>query len=341
MVSRKVIMAEKRMFALKIIDSDAFLDMSTSAQNLYFHLAMRADDDGFISAPKKIMRIIGASIDDLRLLAEKRFILTFDTGIVVIKHWRIHNYIAKDRYTPTVYKEEKEKLFIKSNGAYTDHERGDDGSMYTPCIQVDNKAYTNRIQKINKPSTGSAQNDDTDKIRLDKIRLDKINIQPAASVVTNVTTNVDTKVTTNEHHEKTTDAPVDKIKHTEEYKEVEGHYTEQWAILYTEKKVVTDKPAIDFKVTRTLLKGLFESGFTVEQINGVVDKAMRDGFIQQNGYSLKTILSAGMFNKLLNGSEPEKEWDVSKQGLLGRHEGKKRDWSEYYAPDPDAQDCTY
>src|SRR5574344_1171584 len=70
MVSRKVIMAEKRMFALKIIDSDAFLDMSTSAQNLYFHLAMRADDDGFISAPKKIMRIIGASIDDLRLLAD-------------------------------------------------------------------------------------------------------------------------------------------------------------------------------------------------------------------------------------------------------------------------------
>ena len=141
--------------------------------------------------------------------------------------------------------------------------------------------------------------------------------------------------------QKTTDAPVDKIKHTEEYKEVEGHYAEQWAILYTEKKVVTDKPAIDFKITRTLLKGLFESGFTVEQINGVVDKAMRDGFIQQNGYSLKTILSAGMFNKLLNGSEPEKEWDVSKQGLLGRHEGKKRDWSEYYAPEPDAQDCTY
>src|SRR5574344_1278597 len=171
MVSRKVKMAEKRIFALKIIDSDAFLDMSTSAQNLYFHLAMRADDDGFISAPKKIMRIIGASIDDLRLLAEKRFILTFDTGIVVIKHWRIHNYIAKDRYTPTVYKEEKEKLFIKSNGAYTDHECGDDGSMYTPCIQVDNKAYTNRIQKINKPSTDSTQNDDTDKIRLDKIRV--------------------------------------------------------------------------------------------------------------------------------------------------------------------------
>src|SRR5574344_2503629 len=184
MVSRKVKMAEKRIFALKIIDSDAFLDMSTSAQNLYFHLAMRADDDGFISATKKIMRSIGASIDDLRLLAEKRFILTFATGIVVIKHWRIHNYIAKDRYTPTVYKEEKEKLFIKSNGVYTDHERGDDGSMYTPCIQVDNIAYTNRIQKINKPYTKRIQNVDTSKDKLSKDKISKSNIQkPAASDV--------------------------------------------------------------------------------------------------------------------------------------------------------------
>lgn len=177
-------MGEHRMFALKIIDSDAFLDMSASAQNLYFHLAMRADDDGFISAPKKIMRIIGASIDDLRLLAEKRFILTFDTGIVVIKHWRIHNYIAKDRYTPTVYKEEKEKLFIKSNGVYTDHERGDDGSMYTPCIQVDNIAYTNRIQKINKPYTKRIQNVDTSKDKLSKDKISKSNSpKPAASDV--------------------------------------------------------------------------------------------------------------------------------------------------------------
>ena len=184
MVSRKVKMGEHRMFALKIIDSDAFLDMSASAQNLYFHLAMRADDDGFISAPKKIMRIIGASIDDLRLLAEKRFILTFDTGIVVIKHWRIHNYIAKDRYTPTVYKEEKEKLFIKSNGAYTDHECGDDGSMYTPCIQVDNKPSTKRIQTVNKPSTDSTQNVDTSKDKLSKDKISKSNIQkPAASDV--------------------------------------------------------------------------------------------------------------------------------------------------------------
>ncbi len=129
-------MAERRMFALKITDSDAFLDMPKSSQALYFHLAMRADDDGFISSPKKIMRMIGASDDDMKILLAKRFLLSFDTGIVVIKHWRLHNYIAKDRYTETIYKEEKEKLFIKANGAYTDHPE-DVAIPYTPCIQDD------------------------------------------------------------------------------------------------------------------------------------------------------------------------------------------------------------
>ena len=114
------------MFAKSIIDSDAFLDMPLSAQCLYFHLAMRADDDGFINNPKKIQRMVGASEDDLKLLIAKRFIIVFDTGVVVIKHWRIHNYIQKDRYHETNYIEEKSRLSIKDNGAYT---------MDTPCIQ--------------------------------------------------------------------------------------------------------------------------------------------------------------------------------------------------------------
>ena len=139
-------MAERRMFALKIVDSDAFLDMPDSAQNLYFHLAMRADDDGFISNPRKVMRMIGSNDDNLKILLAKRFLLSFDTGIVVIKHWRLHNYIAKDRYTETIYKEEKDKLFVKANGAYTDHPE----PVYIP--------YTSCIQ-----------DDDTGKVRLDKV----------------------------------------------------------------------------------------------------------------------------------------------------------------------------
>ena len=112
-------MAERRMFAKTIIDSDAFLDMPISARLLYYDLAMRADDDGFINSPKKIMRIVGASDDDLKVLATKKFIIPFESGIVVIKHWKIHNYISKDRYTETKYKDEKAMLQLDENNAYT------------------------------------------------------------------------------------------------------------------------------------------------------------------------------------------------------------------------------
>lgn len=107
------------MFSPDIVDSDAFLDMPVSSQLLYFHLAMRADDDGFIS-PKKVMRMIGVADDDLKILLAKRFLLAFENGVVVIKHWLIHNLIRQDRYTPTNYTEEKKQLKIKENGAYTE-----------------------------------------------------------------------------------------------------------------------------------------------------------------------------------------------------------------------------
>lgn len=112
-------MAERRMFAKSIIDSDAFLDMPMSAQALYFHLSMRADDDGFVNNPRKIQRMVGAGDDDAKILLAKRFIIAFDSGVVVIKHWRIHNYINPDRYKPTPYVEEKAMLTKKPNGAYT------------------------------------------------------------------------------------------------------------------------------------------------------------------------------------------------------------------------------
>ena len=114
-------MAERRMFAKTIIDSDAFLDMPMSTQALYFHLNMRADDDGFINNPRKIQRMIGASEDDLKLLIAKRFVLAFENGVIVIKHWKIHNYIRKDRYHPTLYQEEKQSIDVKDDGSYTDH----------------------------------------------------------------------------------------------------------------------------------------------------------------------------------------------------------------------------
>lgn len=125
-------MAERRMFAKTIIDSDAFLDMPITARLLYYDLAMRADDDGFVNSPKKIMRMIGASQDDLMILAGRKFIIPFDNGIVVIKHWRIHNYIRKDTYNETPYKEQKALLELDEKNAYTLRRR----SVDEPSTQV-------------------------------------------------------------------------------------------------------------------------------------------------------------------------------------------------------------
>ena len=119
-------MAERRMFAKTIIDSDAFLDMPLSTQALYFHLSMRADDDGFINNAKKIQRMLGCSDDDMKILLAKNFIIPFETGVCVIKHWKIHNLIQKDRYKPTVYSELKNQLSLKNNNVYT---------LDTLCIQ--------------------------------------------------------------------------------------------------------------------------------------------------------------------------------------------------------------
>ena len=111
-------MAERRMMSKKIIDSDAFTEMPLSSQALYFHLLLRADDDGFLNNAKKIMRNVGANQNDYDMLLMKRFIIQFDEGVCVIKHWLIHNYIRSDRYKPTQYIEEKDMLSIKENGAY-------------------------------------------------------------------------------------------------------------------------------------------------------------------------------------------------------------------------------
>ena len=112
-------MADRRMFSKTIIDSDAFLDMPLETQAFYFHLSMRADDEGFVNNPKKIARMIGVGEDSLKLLILKNFIIPFESGIVVIRHWKIHNYIRGDRMTETNYKNERSLLSIDDNGAYS------------------------------------------------------------------------------------------------------------------------------------------------------------------------------------------------------------------------------
>lgn len=139
------------MFSPDIVCSDAFLDMPSSTQALYFHLGMIADDDGFVN-PKRAIRNVGASDDDLKVLLAKRFLLAFKDGVVVIKHWLIHNLIRADRYKPTRYLEHKNTLFIKENKAYTE--------LATNGLQsVNQMAPQVRLGKVRIESTLSKESD--------------------------------------------------------------------------------------------------------------------------------------------------------------------------------------
>lgn len=126
-------MAERRMFAKSIVTSDAFLDMPMSARLLYFTLGMFADDDGFVNSPKSIIRQIGSSQDDLSVLIAKRYVLSFPSGVIVIKHWRINNYLQNDRHKPTTYIEELNTLTLDEKGSYTEKKQ---------CIQNVYEMYT-------------------------------------------------------------------------------------------------------------------------------------------------------------------------------------------------------
>ena len=129
-------MAEKRMFSLSVCDTDWFLDLPLSTQALYFHLALRADDDGFVDSPKSILRKTGASANDYDLLVAKRYILKFESGVIVIKHWRMHNTVQRDRYHATQFQSELSTLELKDNKSYTERK----------CIQNVSKTDTSCIQ---------------------------------------------------------------------------------------------------------------------------------------------------------------------------------------------------
>lgn len=160
-------MAEKRMFTQKIIDSDAFLDMPLSTQALYFHLNMRADDDGFINNPKRIQRTIGASEDDLKLLIAKRFVICFENGVIVIKHWRMHNTLRKDRYTPTVYQEQYLQLDVKDNNSYTEKPVNQLATTWQPDgnqLATQNRLDKNRLDKISLEEDSEPESDDSEPV---------------------------------------------------------------------------------------------------------------------------------------------------------------------------------
>ena len=202
-------MAEKRMFSQKVVMSDAFLDMELSTRCLYYTFGMVADDDGFVGNPRVIMRVCGATKEDFNELLSKRYILEFPSGVIVIKHWRMNNYIQKDRYKPTSYLEELATLEIDARGAYTE-KKDPVYKMDTKCIQTvysdsepliqldidqqdnneesrnnaDNSAFndgslTDAQGSVYKMYTNCIQNGYADKNSIDKNRLDKDSIESA------------------------------------------------------------------------------------------------------------------------------------------------------------------
>lgn len=223
----------RRMISSKVVDTDNFLDMPATSQNLYFHLLMHADDDGFLGNPKTITRSIGAHQDDLKLLIEKGYLFVFEDGAIAIKDWFIHNYIPKDRYHETVYKEDKKKLEVTETQQYRlvtrspivqdTESKQDVDNMDTPCIQDDNKVYTED--------------------KLSKVKLSKDNINKLSS-----SENVDP-----EPKQKSQKIPYEKIV---DYlnRKTNSHY----------------RPTS--KATRRLIKARYNEGFTDIDFKTVIDK---------------------------------------------------------------------
>ena len=126
-------MANKRIFSVDVVCTDKFIEMPVSSQALYFQLGMKADDDGFISAPKQIVRMVNASADDLRILASKGFIIPYDDGVIVIKHWRVNNSLRKDRYKATRHLDKKEVLQIVNDEYFLKDGLPNDNQVTTIC----------------------------------------------------------------------------------------------------------------------------------------------------------------------------------------------------------------
>ena len=166
--------AERRMFAKTIIDSDAFLEMPTTSQLLYFHLAMRADDDGFVNKPKSLMRMVGCKDDDLKLLFVKKFLIPFESGVVVIKHWKIHNYIRKDTYTETKYKEEKSTLELDENSAYRIAE--------TSPLHICDESVTSPLHICDESVTSPSTQVRLGKDRLGEVRVGEDSVEDAPGI---------------------------------------------------------------------------------------------------------------------------------------------------------------
>ena len=269
-------MGNRRMFSKKITDTDRFLDMPASAQNLYFHLNMHADDDGFLGNAKTIKRMVGASDDDLKLLVTKQFLIPFDDGVVVIKDWRIHNYIRSDRYRSTIYTDHKNSLRINKNQQYElVAEQPKEVGMTDGIPSGNQNGYQMDTQvKLSQVKSGEVKLSQAklSKGKLSKTRQDKTSRdQPEADNI-----------------------PAESVKEV---------------IDYLNQNVGTKYRATT-AATRSLVGARLKEGFTVDDCKKVIDNKVADWLgddKMKNYLRPNTLFQASKFESYLN-EVPKKSW---------------------------------
>ena len=247
-------MAEKRMFTKSIVLSDDFLDMPMSARCLYFTLGMLADDDGFINSPKAIMRQCGASLDDMRILIAKKYLLEFNTGVIVIRHWRLNNYLRSDRYTQTSCISELEQIATDKSGVYF---KLAEISESVPA-EIPEAEETKEIEAVEEPEK-----------------------EPAAEKK----------------------KPLAEREPVNDLERVEKAYLRNYSQLHGLGIIRMEKPIINWTASRKMTKDAIRK-YGVGVVLEAVRKSMNSRFCINKGYTLTTILSAGVLAGLVNVEKP-------------------------------------
>lgn len=266
-------MAEKRMFAKSIVLSDDFLDMPMCARCLYFTLGMLADDDGFINSPKAIMRQCGASLDDMRILIAKKYLLEFDTGVIVIRHWRLNNYLRNDRYTQTLCVSEFEQIATDRSGAYFKIDEAEllpeEKSADTASSEIPESIPAEIPEAEEKKEIESAA---------ETLEAEK---KPAGKVK----------------------KPLAEREPVNDIERVEKEYLKNYSQLHGLGIIRMEKPVINWTASRKMTKDAIRK-YGVGVVLEAVRKSMNSRFCINKGYTLTTILSAGVLAGLINVEKP-------------------------------------
>jgi hypothetical protein len=277
-------MAERRMFSKRVISGDAFLDMPATAQLFYFHLSMMADDDGFVDSTRSVMRSVGASKEDMETLIKKEYVIYFqEENVSVIRHWNVSNSIRNDRYKETKYKELKSRLSLDEDGLYNILEQNQVGAEPQP--------NDNQVGAEPQP------NDTIDQDRLDQDRLDQvINTFGFAESKADDPPSSPKSV-------KTKKPPLREREPVNDMERVEKAYRQNWDALYSQGRVETPDPIVNWKQTRKQLKTHFEK-LKPEQLIQAINTGLHDKWVlEEGGYSLAVMLSASVLNRLINAAQ--------------------------------------